>query len=312
MKTKAPVPVAPPRNPFLADSSYPIVHANSAQTDSTTDAGPKGPTRQLGIDEMRYHDLGMWDLLYLVSGPYADGKRAVWTNGSQYLTKFDYDTFDIIAKLRMPGSDHNDGLAHENFIRIFDSDASFEVKLDAAKKSGLPPVDGVYTLLDRDNQYVVAGKGFVRVYGDATPGERLSGIAVRAQWDLPRDFTGAFIGMNMTFDGRLILATTHGYVLSISRDFRDLQAVRLPFAEEEIPKLPKGCDWVRNGFCVDENGGIYVPTNAHLHKVAWDGKRLSTDERDGAWNDRTRTRSVGARARRPRSWGSVVSRTSSW
>jgi hypothetical protein len=39
----------------------------------------------------------------------------------------------------MPGTDHADGLARENFIKVFDSDMSFQEKLDAAKKRGLPP-----------------------------------------------------------------------------------------------------------------------------------------------------------------------------
>jgi hypothetical protein len=281
-------PEPPPRNPFLANSNYCIAHANSAQTDSTVDPGPVGTTRQLALDEMRYHDLGMWNLLYMVSGPYADGKRVVWTNGSQYMTKLDYDTFDILATLRMPGNDHSDGLAHEDFIKIFDSNATFREKFEAAKKSGMPPVDGVYTMLDVDNQFVVAGKGFIRLYGDATPGERLSGIAVKRQWDQPKEITGGFIGMNMTFDGRIILATTHGFVVALSRDFADVKSIRLPHAAEEIPGLPQGVLWVRNGFATDEKGGIYVASNQHLHKVVWTGSALSVDPKDGAWSERYR------------------------
>jgi hypothetical protein len=278
-------PEPPPRNPFLANSNYSMAHANSAQTDSTVDPGPVGATRPLALDEMRYHDLGMWNLLYLVSGPYADGKRVVWTNGSQYMTKLDYDTFDIIATLRMPGDVNSDGLAHEVFIEIFDSNASFQEKLEAAKKSGVPPVDGVYTMLDADNQYVVGGKSFVRIYGDASPGDRLSGIAIRKQWDQPKEIPGSFIGMNITFDGRIILATTEGFVVSLSRDFSDVKSVRLPHAVEEIPKMPKGVLWVRNGFPIDEKGGIYVASNQHLHKVVWTGSALSVDPKDGAWSE---------------------------
>jgi hypothetical protein len=171
----------------------------------------------------------------------------------------------------MPGDDHFDGLAHEDFIKIFDSNGSFEEKFDAEKRSGLPPVDGVYTLLDVDNQYLVAGKGFVRIYSDTTPGDRLSSIAVRKQWNQPKDITGSFMGMNMTFDGRLLLATTDGFVLALSRDFSDVKSVRLPHATDEIPSLPKGVIWVRNGFAVDEKGGVYVASNQHLHKVIWTG-----------------------------------------
>jgi hypothetical protein len=277
---------APPRNPFLANSNYSVVHANSGQTDSTVDPGPVGTTRQLSLDEIRYHDLGMWNLLYLVSGPYPDGKRVIWTNGSQYLTKLDYDTFDIVAQLRVPGDDHFDGLAHEEFIRVFDSNASFEEKFEAAKRSGLPPVDGVYTMLDVDNQYVVAGKGFIRIYGDAVPGDRLSGIVAKRQWDQPPEVTGSFMGMNMTYDGRIVLATTEGFLVALSRDFSDVKTVRLAHAGEEIPALPPGVNWVRNGFAVDEKGGIYVASNQHLHKVIWTGTALSVDANDGAWSER--------------------------
>jgi hypothetical protein len=33
-------PEAPPRNPFLANSNYSMVHANSGQTDSTVQSRP--------------------------------------------------------------------------------------------------------------------------------------------------------------------------------------------------------------------------------------------------------------------------------
>lgn len=278
-------PEAPPSNPFLARSNYAVVHANSAQTDSTVDPGPVGPTRKLDASEIRYHDLGMFDLVYLVSGPYADGKRAVWTNGSQFMTKLDYDTFDVIATLRMPGTDHADGLAHEDVIRVLDSDADLRTKLAASKRSGYPSVEGVYTLLDVDNQYVVAGSGFVRVYGDSTPGDRLSGIVVRAHWDQPEEITGSFIGINMSFDGRILLATGDGYLLALSRDFKDLKSVRLRYAAEELQRQPQGVAWIRNGFAVDEKGGIYVASQNHLHKVVWTGEAFSLDEKEGAWSE---------------------------
>jgi hypothetical protein len=249
------------------------------------DAGPTDKTRQLAPDEMRYHDLGMFNLAYLVSGKYADGKRVVWTTGSQFITKFDYDNFDVICSLRMPGVDHNDHLTHETWLKVLDSNADLKSKLEVARQSGVPTAEGVYTLLDKDNQFVVGGKGFVRIYGDAKPGDRLSGISIRAEWLQPKEITGTFMGMNMTFDGRIVLATTDGYLVALSRDFKDVQAIRLRGAVEEAPKQPQGVFWVRNGFCIDEKGGIYVASHRHLHKVVWIGDKLSTDEKDGAWTE---------------------------
>lgn len=277
--------VQPPRNPFLADSNYSMGHANSAQTDSTVDPGPVGPTRQLRNDEMRYQDLGMFNLAYVISSPYKDGKRVVWTNGSQFMTKLDHDTFDVVSTLRLPGEDHADVLTHERLLTALDAKSSFDEKWAVVQESGYPPISGVYTLLDKDNQYVVAGKGFIRVYGDSTPGDRLSGIVVKGQWDQPKDITGEFIGMNMTFDGRIVLATSDGYVIALSRDFSDVKTIRLPGAEQEVPKQPKGLGWLRNSFAIDENGGIYIPSQHILHKVVWNGSKLSTSEQDGAWNE---------------------------
>ena len=68
---------APPRNPFLADSNYPMGHGDSAQSDSTQLPGPTGPTRALTSEEIRYHDLGVFNLGYLTSSPYADGKLSL-------------------------------------------------------------------------------------------------------------------------------------------------------------------------------------------------------------------------------------------
>lgn len=51
----------------------------------------------------------------------------------------------------------------------------------------------------------------------------------------------------------------------------------------EASKLPKGVNWAGNGISVGGKGGVYVASNAHLRKVVWNGTKLSTEEKDGAW-----------------------------
>ena len=71
----------PPRNPFLADSSYAIAHGDSGQQDAVAQAGPVGPGRVLREDEIRWISVGPGPAGAATTGRYADGRRVIWTNG---------------------------------------------------------------------------------------------------------------------------------------------------------------------------------------------------------------------------------------
>ena len=47
--------------------------------------------------------------------------------------------------------------------------------------------------------------------------------------------------------------------------------------------LRGAASWVRNSAAIDDDGGIYVPSFEHMHKVVWNGTTLSKDPADGAW-----------------------------
>ena len=66
--------------------------------------------------------------------------------------------------------------------------------------------------------------------------------------------------MNMTFDGWLVVATEHGYVVAISRDFTSTASSACAHSEgaEEKATRPTGYGWVRNGIAIDDAGGVYV------------------------------------------------------
>jgi hypothetical protein len=40
---------------------------------------------------------------------------------------------------------------------------------------------------------------------------------------------------------------------------------------------------VDNSIAIDEGNGIYVVTSRRMLKVAWNGHKLSTEEKDGGW-----------------------------
>lgn len=120
-------------------------------------------------------------------------------------------------------------------------------------------------MLDIDNTYYIADKtGSITAYGDADPGDPASPIALKGTFQLPEPVTGLTVGMNLTFDGWLIVPTEHGYVVAVSRDFEEHRVARLRHAEgaEERATGPTGYGWVRNGVAIDSAGGLYVEVSS--------------------------------------------------
>jgi len=137
----------------------------------------------------------------------------------------------------------------------------------------------------------VGTKTAVVAYGDANSSDRVSPIVERRRWVKPPEITGSFVGINMTFDGRLVLSTDHGWIVSLARDFDGYDALTLRHSEiaaewcarQQQVRGNTGYGWVRTSMCVDDAGGIYVCSRDHVHKVIWTGEHLSVDESDGAW-----------------------------
>jgi hypothetical protein len=282
----------PPRNPFLADSHYAIGHGDSAQQDSVALPGPRGPSRALAPDEIDYAAVGPGHFGAATSGPYPDGRRVLWSNGLDRIAKLDHDSFEVLASHPLPGARAYGEDEADASIAAFDaSNEGFLAVLRALREARkLRDLSGVYTLLDRDGLYYIGEKrGAIAAWGDAVPGERASAIERKREFALPAHATGSLVGMNLTFDGWLVVATEHGWLLALARDFSRQHSVRLRHSEgAEAKASGPGYGWVRNGLAIDAQGGIYVASQDHLHKVVWTGERLSTDETDGAWSARYR------------------------
>jgi hypothetical protein len=278
----------PPRNPFLADSSYPLGHGDSAQQDALPVAGPDDPGPALDESEIQYAPTGPAQFGAYTSSPYPDGRRVIWSNGLDRIVKVDFDTFDVLATHWIPGARRWTEEEADASIARFDESNEGVASIwrafqDASK---LRDLSSVYTVLDADNTYFIADKnGSITAYGDADPADPASPIVQKATFQLPEPVTGLTVGMNMTFDGWLIVPTEHGYVVAISRDFTEYRVIRLRHAEgaEEKTTRPTGHGWVRNGVAIDDAGGLYIASQAHMHKIVWNGERLSTEPADGAW-----------------------------
>jgi hypothetical protein len=281
----------PPRNPFLADSNYPLGHGDSAQQDALLVPGPADPGAVLDESEIQYAPVGPAHFGAYTSSPYPDGRRVIWSNGLDRIVKIDFESFEVLATHWVPGAKRwSEAEADASIARLDASNeglvAFWHAFRDASK---LRDLSSVYTVLDVDNTYFIADKGgFITAYSDADPNDPRSPIVEKAVFRLPAEVTGLTVGMNMTFDGWLIVPTEHGYVVAISRDLKQHRVIRLRHSEgaEEKATRPTGHGWVRNGVAIDESGGLYIASQEHMHKLVWSGDQLSTDPGDGAWTAR--------------------------
>ncbi|MBP6701276.1 MAG: hypothetical protein KA135_08510 [Halioglobus sp.] len=280
----------PPKNPYLADSNYAMGHGDSAQQDAVPQAGPIGPTRVLDERELQYTFTGPGFFGINTSGVYADGRRVFWGNGLDRLVKLDYDSYQIVAEKFFPDVERYSLAQSEQSIAKFEENNSGPFAIyNAFREAGkLRDLSNIYTLLDRDNTYYVGSKsGLITAYGDQDPQDSRSPIVELRHFRLPAEVSGPIMGLNMTYDGWLIAATEHGYLVAIKRDFSDYRFVRINHSEgaENKSTGPAGYGWIRNGFAIDADGGIYIASQEHMHKVVWSGDQLSLQESDGAWSE---------------------------
>ncbi len=289
------LPATGPRNPYLADSGYAIAHGRCDQQDNSPLRGPTGPTETLGERDRQYTWLGPGHFGGLTSSPYPDGRRVIWSNGREAIAKLDYDTLEVLATLPVGDAVPTPVPDLEAMVAGLD-DLRGPAAIDHALGLTLQfmtGLDGVYALVDRDNTLFLGRRTHAAAYVEADPTDPISAIVERDRWEKPAHIGGSFVGINLTFDGRLVLTTDEGWVVGLARDFSEYEAVQLPGAFEqaaaycarmEAERGNSAYGWVRTSCCVDDAGGIYVSSVDHIHKVVWTGSRLSLDPADGAWS----------------------------
>lgn len=289
----------PPRNPYLADSFWPIIHGGSDGSKISPQAGPLVKSHALRPDEIKWKATGpMESLNTSYSGVYPNGRRVMWVGTHQQLIKLDAETLETLSTYVMRegtflGPDDIDRIdrKYDEYIAKGDNQAIFDQAdkyIGTALKS--EQMGNAYSLLNRNNEHLfyfkdAAGKRWLRFYGDAVEGDPDSEIVLRRQWELPQFNGKPFIpfATNMTFDGWLILASTTGQMLAVKSDFSDHRFVDLVPKDKAVENTNAMQSFIRNGIAIDDKNGIYVVTQDFMARVQWTGKDFSLDPADGAW-----------------------------
>ena len=284
---------SPPRNPFLADSEYPIAHSNSAQVDSTKVAGPSAPSHALKAGEIETVLTGPGHLGNIVSVKYPNRRRVIWTNSQHDIVKMDYDTLHVLATLKFDDTpSFTEADAADITAKLKSGSEVDRMKYGVSIIRKMLPTDlaSAYTMADRDGNYFMGSSNGIAAYGDGRAGDPDSPIVKKRTWALPPDIPGTVVGINMTYDGWIVLATDRGLIVTLSRDFSKYHYIWLPHSDEApaynarmAEQHRTGYNWIRNSIAVDEKGGIYVAANGWMEKAVWNGHKLSVDPKSGAW-----------------------------
>lgn len=277
-----------PTNPYLANSVYPLGHGGSHQQDSLPVAGPEDQTRPLNSNEIQYTHTGPGLFGVSTSGKYPNGQRVFWGNGLDRIVKLDYHTHKVIASRMIDAANVYDETQANQSINYFDNnnDGFFALVEAFQEAQKLRSLASIYTLLDSTNTYFIANKnGYIEAYGDADPNDPASDIILKRRFDFPEEISGYSMGLNMTYDGWLLLVTEHGYLLALRPDFSEYRVARLQHAQgaEDKSTRPTGGGWVRNAPAIGLDGGVFVVSQEYMHKVVWNGDQFSTDQAQGAW-----------------------------
>lgn len=287
------------RNPYLAESDYPMIHAQSGQSGYASVSGPRGPSRQLAADEIIVNRNGSLNGAVIdYSGPYPNGKRVIWAGGPAKVVKMDADTLATLAEMKFEVKDvpnlseteieaanHKTDTLHGNELYDF---------VDGMLKPSALHAGTVYRIVDKDNDMYMLhnpdlkGPTYIRVFGDATPGDPKSAIVIKREWKMPENIAPNTHGvsLNMTYDGWVVAVTHSGVLFVVSRDFKKYYSLQLPGSAEAAKSGDNNMmtAYVRNGLAVDRDGGIYIIATDTLFRVQWTGKGLSLNPADGAWS----------------------------
>ncbi len=239
-----------PKNTFLADSHWPISHANTYAQASTEMEGPVNSQENY---KLAYKQGSPGMITMVVSGPYSNGEQVIWGANVTHIVKF-RDTgngFEVIDKYEKQGL----------------------VISELLTSSAL---SGAYTLIDDQNEFYVPQRQIINVFGDVDPGNADSPIQLLRTYQVPQnlliDPEELIVGFNMLYDGNLVYVTENGLVGVIDRNFSSTKHLQLPNE-----------DLISNSIAVDEDGGIYVVTSENMYRVQWTGSELTINEQEGGW-----------------------------
>lgn len=229
----------PPKNPFLADSPWPMTHRNPYCQASSPLPGPTASEMERGLFKIQTLSEEAVAITLNLSPRNSAGNYSIWGSSRNTLYKLNGNE----RKWRSATSVRKGGKTSQ-------------------------AISGAYTLLDKEGRLFVPKGDTVLVYQEEIPGEPKSRIREIKRFSLNKNkllLEGEqIVGMNLTYDGFLAMVTNRSLVVIMNRESGEIVSHRLNSEEE-----------VSNSLAVDENGGLYVVTHKKMYRLQWAKGNLS-------------------------------------
>lgn len=286
----APVTGQPAPNPYLSAPVYGVSHFNPAQTDAFPYAVKRGDFRT-ELSKLPIVYGGPINIMTLAATD-TNYMWAISTDRVAYV-KVSGGTWDKISEIGLPNVAQ---VSREALLKIVSTPCSTVAETEKLAKETLGEVpqnitaNGLYTVADRDNNVYVNSGSSICVIGLKNAADPAAGLEVKRSLETrdifrPMSLLGMpsavrLIGMNMTYDGHLVIGA-YNAVAVVDREFKNQPAVY---------NIEEG-QLISNSLTVDDKNGIYIVSgsleNGHdgmLRKVIWTGHAISDRESDGAWS----------------------------
>lgn len=282
------VPAQPAPNPWLNTSVYPISHHNPAQSDVSIAPGPTESKKLTSRDAATVPVV--WCSAPTVKT--LNGYTAVIASNPHGIIKIDAtgESFEVVSNVAYPGQEAlHTAITAQKIDEVRQAiDTARRKKQDwrilanvwwsylKLKMNTRTAGSGAYSLVDKNGYHYASFDrlNVVKSFDGNRREQALLPVKHMTITDaLPADVADsidAILGINMTYDGHLVIAATGAlFVLD-----RELEVVDY--------RLFPG-EHVENSIAVDERG-IYLVTSKNMHHIIWTGRELSTDTALGAWS----------------------------
>lgn len=266
---------SPPRNMFLSAEKYALTHFDPAQTDVFPYAVPRG-TFQVDLRKMPRIPAGPINIMTLATTS-PDHMWAASTGGVAYADATG-NGWKEVARLDDPAakalpSRQLDAALAQSFTDLAQVEkvVKDELGLDQGRISA-----NVYIVAGSDDVLYATNRTTITAFGLTDQKNPSAGIKALRHADFAPSLSAkeneGGVLLNMTYDGKLIVAAAQSMRIVNREDLKEVAAIR--FGDDER---------ISNAMAVDERNGIYIASDKVMRKVVWTGQKLSMDPADGAW-----------------------------